>query len=142
MGGRAYLVTTQAPPTSSVIPVAKVLPQPASAVPGGQGASTIKAVDLSTTSVSSASEAHSGVSSNISTAGLYLHAPGRPTAGNSFLIQLRRASFSCFLSFTAPGDNASSSAQHQAHPVTQSNTPSKMGTSPRPSILRKRDYDG
>jgi hypothetical protein len=92
MSGRAYLVTTQAPPTSSVIPVAKVLPQPVSAAPGGQGPSSIKAVDLSTTSVSSASETHSGVSSNISTAGLYLHAPGRPTAGKSFTIQLRRAS--------------------------------------------------
>lgn len=39
---------------------------------------------------------------------------------------------------------AATSSTASADPLhtVQSNTPSKMGTSPRPSILRKRDYDG
>lgn len=119
---RTYLVTTQAPP-SATVPVAKVLPQPVVSTATAIGPSAPKTVSVTSSnvpSVSSSNEA-SGTTSSGASIGTYLHAGSRTS--------------------TAATENSGNQITYPI--VTQPNTPSKLiGTSPRPSILRKRDYEG
>ncbi|XP_046457106.1 histone deacetylase complex subunit SAP130-like isoform X1 [Daphnia pulex] len=122
---RTYLVTTQAPP-STIIPVAKVLPQPIVSTVTVMGPSVSKTtVSVTSSNVSSTSSSNeiqgTGTTSAGSSTGVYLHATSR--------------------SSTATVETSGNQITYPI--VTQPNTPSKLiGTSPRPSILRKRDYEG
>ncbi|XP_059351541.1 histone deacetylase complex subunit SAP130-like isoform X2 [Daphnia carinata] len=117
---RTYLVTTQAPP-SATVPVAKVLPQPVvSTAIGPSAPKTVSVTSNNVPSVSSSNET-SGTTSSGASIGTYLHAGSRTSAAST-----------------------ENSGNQVSYPVaTQPSTPSKLiGTSPRPSILRKRDYEG
>merc|ERR550534_1525140 len=129
--GKTYLQTTPA-----IIPVAKVLPQPSGTTPTGfpskKGIEISAAVSNAPVS-SASSDAHLllAASSSMNSVGtlqpsVYIHPASRPASGSGI----------------ASSIDSSGSVLHAAHPATQPITPSKLGASPRPSILRKRDSDG
>jgi len=139
-------VTTQAP-NSNIIPVAKVLPQPAG-TPQGSVASLkgkLAAQNLYNKILFLCQRGLNWLFSGEvhgSAAGQYLHPSSRQGAGNYFeidvLIILHNFEKICLDNSCAASINES-----QAPVSSQPNTPSKLiGTSPRPSILRKRDVEG
>jgi len=129
--GKTYL---QASP--AIIPVAKVLPQPSGTASAGFPSK--KGIEISAAAsnmpvASASSDAHLllAASSSMNSVGtvqpsVYVHPASRPAP----------------VSGIASSVDSSGSVLHAAHPANQPITPSKLGASPRPSILRKRDSDG
>ena len=105
---RTYLVTTQAPP-STIIPVAKVLPQPIVSTASAMGSSVSKSkcfdffyfkthfyvryplatMSVTSSNVSSTSSSNesqgTGTTSAGATTGVYLHATSRPSTGMHYI---------------------------------------------------------